>query len=132
MALPYVFMESEYMRELETIKTVVAKPGQFASIEEIPHVLEAMQSIVEGRIEIVYPWNDNVALLCNEDGKNIGLPLNRVLYDSSNNILDTISGTFLIVGLGEENFRSLTNEEAEKYYNEFRKPEFWVKKIKGE
>lgn len=116
------------MRELEMIKTVVAKPGQFASIEEIPHVLEAMQSIVEGRIEIVYPWNDNVALLCNEDGKNIGLPLNRVLYDRSNNILDTISGTFLIVGLGEENFRSLTDEEAEKYYNEFRKPEFWVKK----
>lgn len=117
------------MDETKKLKAVIVRPGRFATIEEICSDLKSLQEAVGGYIEQVCPWNDEVALICNEDGKNKGLPMNRGLYSDSNDheLLDIIYGPFFIVGLGEENFRSLTDEEAEKYYNEFRKPEFWVK-----
>lgn len=117
------------MDEPKKLKAVVVRPGQFAKIEEIDSNLETLQSIVGGHIEQICLWDDyEVALICNEEGKVNNLPNNRAIYNEVGNILDIIAGTFLIMGLGEENFRSLTDEEAEKYYNEFRKPEFWVKK----
>jgi hypothetical protein len=114
------------MDETKKLKVVMVRPGQFATIEEIGSDLESLQKAVGGHIEQVCPWNDEVALICNEDGKNEDLMLNRAIYDKDDNILDVIAGPFFIVGLGEENFRSLTNNEIEKYYNEFRKPEFWL------
>jgi len=116
------------MDKTKTLKAVVVRPVLFASIEDINGDLQDIQEFVGGHIEQLCPWEDDVALICNEDGKNKGLMPNRALYDDSKKMIDIIAGPFLIVGLGEENFRSLTEEEAEKYYNEFRKPEFWVKK----
>lgn len=116
------------MKEPEKkLKVVIVRPQKAATIEEIDSDLETLQSIVGGRIEQVCPWEDEVGIICNEDGKIKDLPYNRGLYDEGGNILDIIAGTFFVVGLGEENFRSLTDEEAEKYYQEFRKPEFWGK-----
>lgn len=108
------------------LKVVIVRPQKNATIEEIDSDLETLQSIVGGYIEQVCPWENEVALICNEEGKVNNLPYNRGLYDEGGNILDIIAGTFFVVGLGEENFRSLTDEEAEKYYQEFRKPEFWL------
>lgn len=108
------------------LKVVIVRPQKTATIEEIDSDLETLQSIVGGRIEQVCPWEDDVAIICNEEGKTKELPYNRGLYDEGGNILDIIAGTFFVVGLGEEMFRSLTDEEAEKYYQEFRKPEFWM------
>ena len=36
---------------------------------------------------------------------------------------DVIAGTFLVVGLGEEDFVSLSPELAQKYEEEFHQPE---------
>ena len=36
--------------------------------------LEAMQGIVGGHLQAVYPFRDEVALVCNEEGKNLNLP----------------------------------------------------------
>lgn len=49
---------------------------------EIEDTLEAMQSIVDGDIEEYMPFSDEVAIICNEEGKVNGLPLNRAIYDS--------------------------------------------------
>lgn len=38
-----------------------------------------MQEIVGGTIQVLYPFAEPVALVCNDEGKLLGLPLNRAL-----------------------------------------------------
>ena len=45
--------------------------------------------------------------MLNDEGKLIGLDLNRSLWDEHGEIYDIVAGTFLVVGLGEESFTSL-------------------------
>ena len=54
---------------------------------------------------------DSVALVCNEEGKLEGLPLNRALRDEDGDIYDVVAGTFLVVGLTDDSFGSLTVEQ---------------------
>ena len=61
--------------------------------------LESLQHEVGGCIEAIYPYEDPVALICNEEGKLEGLPLNRALRDEDGDIYDVVAGTFLVVGL---------------------------------
>ena len=61
--------------------------------------------------------------VCNEEGKLMGLPLNRALFDDDGHIYDIVSGNFLIVGLGEENFTDLSPDLMEKYGEQFKYPE---------
>lgn len=46
-----------------------------------------------------YPFEDPVAIVYNDDGKLMGLPLNRALRDESGEAYDVVAGTFLVVGL---------------------------------
>ena len=46
---------------------------------------------------------------------SIGLELNRGLRDENGEIYDIVAGTFLVVGLGEEDFASLSPELIQKY-----------------
>lgn len=68
-----------------------------------------------GSIGASYPFEDPVAIVYNDDGKLMGLPLNRALRDENGQMYDAVAGTFLVVGLGEEDFASLTPELAQKY-----------------
>ena len=77
--------------------------------------------MVGGLIECVYPWQDNACIVCNDEGKLEGLPLNRTLDD-----YDVIAGTFFVVGLTEDDFCSLTNEQVERYKAMFFKPQLFV------
>ena len=62
----------------------------------------------------------------NEEGKLNGLPLNRALRDEDNDIYDIVAGTFLVVGLGESEFASLTPALMEKYEKLFHSPEAFL------
>ena len=64
-----------------------------------------------------------MALVCNDEGKLIGLDLNRGLRDENGEIYDIVAGTFLVVGLGEEDFASLSPELIQKYTEQFKTPE---------
>ena len=61
------------------MKVVLLEPRKYAKVVEIEHTLENMQKVVGGYIEAVYPFEDEVAVICNEEGKLLGLPLNRAL-----------------------------------------------------
>ena len=61
-----------------------------------------------------------------EDGKLMGLPLNRALRDENGEMYDAVAGTFLVVGLGEEDFVSLSPELAQKYEEHFHQPEAFL------
>ena len=51
------------------------------------------------------------------------MPLNRVVYDESGNVMDIIAGTFFVCGIGEGDFCSLTEEQVERYKALFLYPE---------
>ena len=76
-----------------------------------------------GYIEAIYPYEDLVGLVCNEEGKLEGLPLNRAIYGEDGEMVDIIAGTFLIVGLSEDNFAELPNDLADKCTKLFEMPE---------
>ena len=69
--------------------------------------------------------------VCNDEGKLMGLPLTRALGDDEGHVYDTVSGNFLIVGLGEEDFTDLSPDLMEKYGEQFKYPEKFAR-IAGE
>ena len=74
----------------------------------------------------MYPFRDPVCVICNEEAKLEGLPLNRSLQDEHGQIYDIVAGTFLVAGLGEENFTSLSPELLDKYSRHFAMPEMFA------
>ena len=101
---------------------LIVEPEKAPRMANITGDLNSLQQVVGGYIEAVYPYDDPVAIVCHEEGKLIGLPLNRKLED-----YDIIAGTFIVCGLGEEDFDSLTPELAEKYREKFADPEIFMK-----
>ena len=117
-------MENNYFEEFEAMEaekgmTVVAcYPGKTAQAIEIDGSLESMQQIVGGYIEAIYPFDDPVAIICNEEGKLMGLPFNRPLIDLETGIAyDMIAGTFFLCAVPPESdhFESLSDEQIERY-----------------
>ena len=107
----------------EKMTVLVVEPGMSPYVKEIDSGLKSLQSEVGGWIEAVYPFEEEVALICNEEGKLCGLPLNRALMNEYGEIDDVIAGTFLVVGLGEEDFCSLSDEYIKKFSDRFKTPE---------
>lgn len=85
--------------------------------------LKALQEAVGGYIEAVYPFDDPVALIVNEEGKLDGLPLNRALRHKDGEVYDIMAGNILVVGLGDEDFTSLSPKMMAKYKEVFHQPE---------
>lgn len=100
------------------MKIVLVEPGREAREAEITGSLQSMQQLVGGLIQTMYPWEDPVALVCNDEGKILGLPFNRVLED-----YDLIAGPFFICGIQGENFASLTDQQVKTYLEKFRRPQ---------
>lgn len=105
----------------------MVEPGKTPYETEIDSGLKSLQAAVGGDIQAVYPFDDPVAIIADEEGKLKGYSLNRALRDENGEIYDIIAGRFLIVGLGEENFDSLPDDLMEKYKEEFKCPETFVR-----
>ena len=110
----------------EKMTVLVVEPMKEPYVKEIDPGLHALQAEVGGDIGATYPFSVPVALVCNDEGKLIGLDLNRGLRDENGEIYDIMAGTFLVVGLGEEDFTSLSPELAQKYTEHFRQPEQFI------
>ena len=110
------------------MKVVLVEVGKPAKITDIPHDLKAMQTIVEGPIQALYPWDDPVALVCNEEGKLLGLPANRALRDESGAVYDIVCGTFFLCGAppDSDTLGSLTEEQISRYERRFARPELFL------
>lgn len=102
---------------------LVVEPEKAPYSKELGTDLKSMQEAVGGYIQAVYPYDDPVAIIANEEGKLQGLPLNRALRDEDGKPFDVIAGTMLVVGLGDEDFCSLTPELLQKFNEKFKTPE---------
>lgn len=108
------------------ITVVACYPGKQAVVTRIQNTLEAKQAFVGGYIQAVYPFDDPVALVVNEEGKLKGMEPCRALMDEEGNIYDIIVGPFLICGLDDEGFVSLTPQQQKEYLAMFRHPQIFV------
>lgn len=98
------------------INCLLVEPNKLPKRITIENSLKAKQEIVGGYIEACYlPDDDNAVIICNEEGKLLGMPLNRTIGP------DIIAGPFLIVGDDYEtgDFKSLTEEQMQKYESIF-------------
>ena len=58
------------------MRILVVEPERRPEAKEIGDSLGAMQEVVGGLIQSVYPFDDPVALICNDEGKLMALPAN--------------------------------------------------------
>ena len=96
------------------MKVLMVEPGKSPYETEIEGGLESLQAAIGGDIQATYPFEDPVGVICNDEGKLIGLPLNRAIYDDEGHLYDIVPGNFLIVGLGEEDFTDLPADLMER------------------
>ena len=107
-----------------TIQVVLVEPGKLARIAEVGTTLDAMQRTVGGDIEAYYPFEEQVCIVCNEEGKINGLPLNRAIRDEdTNEIVDAIAGTFFICDCSGKSLGNLSKEQQKRYLEKYRFPE---------
>lgn len=94
------------------MRILLVEPGKKPVVREIDGSLKSMQELVGGTIQALYPFEEPVALICNDEGKLLGLPLNRALRDEEGRIYDVIAGTFFLCGApeGSDSFENLTEK----------------------
>ena len=96
------------LSEKKMLDVLLVKPNEHPRNVSIGAELEDLQQAVGGSIGASYPFADDpVAIVYSDDGKLMGLPLNRALRD--------------------EDFASLTPELAQKYEQLFHQPEAFLK-----
>lgn len=100
------------------INILVVEPGKAPRSARVRDSLETFQAIVGGPIEIGCYLPQQVMLVCNGEGKNLGLPPNR----PHPNARDYIAGTFFLCGLEGEHFASLTPAQQLEFQLHFAKP----------
>ena len=111
------------------MKILLVEPGKIPRPLEIEPSLKSMQQLVGGPIQAVYPFEEPVALICHEEGKLLGLPLNRTLRSSeTGEIYDIIVGPFFLCSAppDTDHFESLTEEQMERYTKRFFSVEYFV------
>ena len=112
--------------EENQMKILVVKPGCKPVVMECDGTLKTMQSLVGGFIQAIYPFREEVALICNEEGHLLCLPMNRGLRDEEGNLYDIVCGTFLICGVSGEDFASLTDAQLHQYAEVYATPEVFL------
>ena len=102
------------LAETRTMDVLLVQPNAYPKKISVGTELEDLQAMVGGDIEVTYPFEDEVAIILNESGKINGLQ-------------DIYAGDFLVVGLTEDDFGSLTSEQMQKFEEQFHQPQMFVR-----
>lgn len=105
----------------QPIQVLIVEPHRRPRGANICPKLQSMQDIVGGCIQVVRDGllKDDAVIVCNEEGKLIGLPANRALRDGRSKVQDVIHGTFMVVGTAGEDFTSLTPRQFADWTDRF-------------
>lgn len=110
--------------EQRTIRVVLLEPGKLAKVADINASLEGMQKTVRGSIEAFYPFEEEVCIVCNEEGKINGMSLNRAVYAEPEQIEMTYGELCAQFRAAEENGQHMlgyivfTEDSFDKPYSE--------------
>ena len=112
------------MGMMEKMTILVVEPGKAPRLEEIEHAITELQRVVGGCIQAIYPWDEAIALVANDNGIAEGLEFNCFVRERR---YGPIFGTFFLCGLGQEDFISISGEQAERYAGRFAHPELLLR-----
>ena len=106
------------------MQVLLIEPGKIPEVKEISGTLDSMQKLVGGTIQAIYPFDEPVALICNDEGKLLSMQMNRMLSEMD----DIICGPFFLCGAppDSEEFTSLSPEQVERYTTHFKAIELIV------
>lgn len=93
------------------IDILIVEPGKSPRPTRVEHSLANLQEIVGGEIEIGCFLPQEVFLICNENGRSLGLAPNRRNPGAE----DYIAGTFLLCGFDGDGFSSLTAAQQQEF-----------------
>lgn len=88
------------------------------SFEVIRNSLGVLQQYVGGAIQTV-PLADGLLIICNDDGKILGFPVNRAITNGEGCVYDIVVGNALVVRVDGEEFASINEDDIqliEKYF----------------
>ena len=133
----YYFCDSVGFKEIEfdasrakplqdnTIRVVLVEPGKQARIADIEASLEGYyRAIGADTIQAAYPFEEEVCIICDDEGKLTGRQLNRALrYEDTKEIYDIVAGTFFVCSCKETRYTSLNTEQQRRYLNLYKWPE---------
>ena len=110
------------------LTVVLVEPLKHPRVVKVGSELKALQKVVGGMIEEYMPFDDDVAIICNEEGAVNGMEPNRAVYCKDGTIENIIFGTFFLVyaPFEAERFKSLPKPLQEKYMKLFETPERFV------
>lgn len=98
------------------MKILAVRTGELPEVIDIEHSLDAKSEFVGGYIQTI-SLSSTAILVCNDDGKVIGLKPNRVIPG------DFIAGDFFIVGFdGRDDFCDISDSDAALYMEFFSSP----------
>ena len=126
--------------ENEKLRVILCKPDETAKVVEIVDELESMQGLVRGYIQEYMPFHseidpryDDVAIICNEEGKMMGLPPSRAIVDEDGRVIDVIAGPFFIcyAPLESERFLSMPEDLEEEFRKRYELPEQFFRTKNG-
>lgn len=106
------------------MKILLVEPGKAPVEKEIAGTLASMQKTVGGTIQAIYPFDEPVVLICNDDGKLLNLPMCRFIHETG----DIIFGSFFVCAApaNSQSFASLSDEQMKRYSARFRAAELFV------
>lgn len=84
------------------MKAIRIKPGEDPELIDLQPGLKPLQDEVGGYIQGIYPWDSTEAAFVNDDGKHLGLPMNKIATAACRSCLqpgDYISGTMIVTGI---------------------------------
>ncbi len=114
------FDESKTQKPDNLMRVVYVEPNKPAYVADVAHTLDAEQQAVGGgNIQPIYLEDDGTIIISNEESKFNGMPGNRRFGDGTS----IIAGPFFVCGDAGDDFRSLTDEEVEKYMDRFAVPD---------
>ena len=106
--------DNDKKKGADSMNVLVVEPGTAPYEKEI-NGLEEMQAVVGGPITALYPFEEMVAIVANDEALNMGLEFNRSVEGGYGGVF----GTFFVCGLGEENFCSLPPEQVELFKKKY-------------
>lgn len=122
--IPFREELTSVLEQRRPIRVVLVEAGCLARPEEIGTELEDLQQAVDGLIETYYPFEEEgVCVVCNDEGKILGMEPNRGIFDERGELVDVICGPFFVCGCKGPDFTSLSDEQVEKYTDMFLEPE---------
>lgn len=111
----------------EKIKVILCEPGKMARVAEIGTELRDLQRAVGGTIETYYPFEEEVCIVCNDEGKYNGMRPCRAIYGDDKKLMDLVFGPFFICDCSTDSFASLSQKQLERFEKQFKNPEHFFR-----